>query len=173
MNRVQNIVVPPRPPFQNLRAHHHLQVHHQQIQPQTRRRGLSFIASLPSLVLSSLFPINLSSTLSRFIFRIPSIYLLGKALVLWGVILLQVAEWYPSSSDELAWNTWGWVDRLGEWAIRKSIEDVAWFTYTSVCVALFVSALTAGLEGTNTSSNPPFNLVRFPFLLSICVVLSC
>lgn len=112
-----------------------------------------------SFLLSFVFPVDLSSTFSRFVFRIPSIYLLSKTLLLWTIIFLQTADSYPT-------NSWSWVGRMGEWVAGKSMEDICWFTFTSVCVTLFVSALTSGLEGYNNNNNQtPFNLVSS---LSLC-----
>ena len=57
------------------------------------------------------------------------------------------------------------------------MEDICWFTFTSVCVTLFVGALTAGLEGyNNTNNQTPFNLVSILILsvhlleFTICAV---
>lgn len=138
LNRVQNIVVPPRHPL----AYHN---NHRLRRFNGTRGGISFITSL-------LFPVDLSSTFSRFTFRIPSIYLLGKTLLLWTVVLLQAADRYPTSD-------WSWVQRVGQWASGKNMEEICWFTFTSVCVTLFVGALTSGLEGLNSANQTPFNLV--------------
>lgn len=104
----------------------------------------------------SIFPVDFSSTFCRFVFRIPSLYFLSKALVLWTVTLLQTSELFPS------WQ-WNWLVRLGIWAGQREMEDICWFSFCAVCGALCIGAITRGLEGasadasTNTS---PFNLVR-------------
>ncbi|KAL4248858.1 hypothetical protein ABKN59_003979 [Abortiporus biennis] len=63
------------------------------------------------------------------------------------------------------WNTWGitWLESLGEWAKAKSMEEVCWFTFTTVCIALFVGSLTSGMEG--FANNTPFNLFAYTFIL--------
>lgn len=160
MHRIHNIVVvPPRPLHQQLRTPQRLQRQQPIIHSTLSRRVITFIRSIPSLIVHSVFPLDLSSTLSRFLFRIPSIYLLGKTIILWGILLLQGANVYPASAKIFGWDGWDWVGRLGEWAMRKPMDEVAWFTFASVCVTVFVAALTAGIEGTNTQSNPQFNLV--------------
>ena len=102
------------------------------------------------MLLGLFFPVDLSSTLSRTAFRIPSIYLLSKALLLWTVLLLQAAKLWPS---------WGLLEPIGDWAAHKDMEDICWFTFTSTCLALAVGALTSGLEGLHLNHNAPFNLV--------------
>lgn len=89
----------------------------------------------------------------RLIFRIPTLYFLTSALTLWTVILLQTSDLFPS------WQ-WRWLVSLGKWAAEKEMEDVCWFSFGAVCSALFVGALTRGLEGAGASANTsPFNLV--------------
>ncbi|KAI0949825.1 hypothetical protein AcV7_008481 [Taiwanofungus camphoratus] len=142
LNRIQNIVVPPR---RQLGLHH---LHNYRTRWSVRR-----------MVSSSLFPVNLSSTFSRWSFRIPSIYLLTKSLLIWLVLLLQGAHLFPS------WK-WGWLQTINDWVACKPMEDICWFTFTSACIALAVGALTSGLEGIN-HQNSPFNLFSFAFQLYI------
>ncbi|KIP08512.1 hypothetical protein PHLGIDRAFT_374874 [Phlebiopsis gigantea 11061_1 CR5-6] len=144
LNRVQNIVVPPR------NAHRQLRSLERRFgrRPWTRR------------LLRSLLPVNLSATRSRFILRLPSIYLMMKSMLLWTIILLQTAHMYPTSGDRL-------TRTLESWASQKQMEDVCWSTFISVCVALFVSALTGGMEGFHATSNAPFNLFGYAFVLYV------
>ncbi|CAL1705782.1 unnamed protein product [Somion occarium] len=144
LNRVQNIVVPPRNPL----ASHHRMRHF----PPVRR------TSITSYILASIFPLDLTSSFSRLVFRVPSIYLLGKTLLLWTVVLLQTAHMYPNRD-------WIWLQTIGEWANQKSMDDICWFTFTSVCTTLFVGALTSGMEGLDGSHNTPFNLFAYSFVL--------
>lgn len=142
LNRVQNVVVPPR----------HSTSYHRQLQSLERRFGRRSWTRL----LRSCLPVNLTSTRSRLILRIPSIYLLLKSLTLWSIILLQAAHMLPSSS--------GWLkNNLEHWASHKTMEEVCWSTFISVCTALFVAALTTGMEGFHVTGNAPFNLVRSSF----------
>ncbi|EMD38242.1 hypothetical protein CERSUDRAFT_113400 [Gelatoporia subvermispora B] len=141
LNRIQNVVAPSRHP---LFRHHR--------RAPAERHGL--LRSLRN----TFFPIDLSSTFARSTFRIPSIYLLGKALLIWFVVLLQVSNLYSASE-------WRWLQALGDWVARKPMEEICWFTFTSVCVALCVGTLTRGLDGFNINSNSPTNLFGFAFQL--------
>lgn len=103
-----------------------------------------------------ILPVDFSSTLCRFIFRIPSLYFLNKALLLWTVTLLQSSELFPS------WQ-WNWLVRLGTWVGQREMEDICWFSFCAVCGALCVGAITRGLEGASadaSTSTSSFNLVR-------------
>ncbi|KAH8099653.1 hypothetical protein BXZ70DRAFT_942746 [Cristinia sonorae] len=145
INRVQNIVVPPRHPVLYHNRRH--------------TRGLSSSRGRLGFYMN-LLPIDPSSTFSRFAFRVPSIYLLGKTLLIWTIALLQAAELYPSKD-------WSLAQRLGSWVAGKTMEEICWFTFTSVCVTLFVGALTNGLEGNNSTNQTPFNLFAYSFILYI------
>lgn len=115
----------------------------------------------------SIFPVDFSSTLSRLIFRVPSLYFLSKALLLWIVTLLQTSDMYPS------WR-WDWLVRLGTWVGQREMDDICWFSFCAVCGALCVGAITRGLEGAGadaSTSTSPFNLVRAKFLYPSQVIL--
>lgn len=107
------------------------------------------------LMMQSLFPVDFSSTRSRLIFRVPSVYLLVKALLLWTVVLLQISQLYPSDSPH------AWVNALGRWTQQRSLEDICWFSFLSASFALFIGSLTNGLEGVNSTTHAPFNLVSY------------
>jgi hypothetical protein len=140
LNRIQNIVVPPRHPF----AYRLSRLHRNQ--QTSRLRWLYY----------SIFPLDFSSTSARLLFRTPTLYFLCKALALWTVILLQTADLFPS------WQ-WSRLVELGKWAAEKEMEDVCWSSFCAVCGALCVGALTRGLEGAGASGNTsPFNLVSGP-----------
>ena len=144
LNRVQNIVVPPRHSY------------HRRIRSMERRFGRRIWTRL----LRALVPVNLSSTRSRLVLRIPSIYFLLKSLTLWSVILLQTAQLYPTSGNRL-------VRTLGDWAQQKPMDEICWSTFVSVCVALFIAALTSGMEALHSTSNAPFNLVGSVFPMHV------
>jgi hypothetical protein len=137
LNRIQNIVVPPR-------ATH-------PTRPQSRRSSFTYLTPFWT-IWSFLFPIDLSSTISRSVMRIPSLYLLAKSLLLWATILLQCFNLYPSIE-------WNWVQVIGNWAASAEIEDVCWSTFGAICLALCIGALTRGLEGIGAENTVPFNLV--------------
>ncbi|EPQ57762.1 hypothetical protein GLOTRDRAFT_136638 [Gloeophyllum trabeum ATCC 11539] len=146
LNRIQNIVVPPRHPL-TYRAHRARQPY--------QNRG-----SVWRVMYHSVFPVDLSSTFCRLVLRIPSLYFLSKALALWTIILIQTADLFPS------WQ-WGWLQAIGNWAATKEMEDVCWFTFASICGGLCVGALTRGLEGQGSPNSSPFNLFGYAFLLHI------
>jgi len=137
LNRIQNIVVPSRRP-----PHHHTR----------SSSSLQSSWALFNLVLPSFFPIDLSSTYSRTILRLPTMYYILKSLVLWTVLLLQAADYFPHSS-------WEPLQFLDEWVAHKEMEEICWFTFRVICGALCVGALTKGLEGVGTTPASPFNLV--------------
>jgi len=141
LNRIQNIVVPSRRP-----PHHHTRSN-----PDSRTRW-----ALLRRILPSIFPVDLSSTYARTILRLPTMYYILKALVLWSILLLQASDYIPPSS-------WKPFQLLDEWAARKEMDEICWFTFQAVCGALCVGALTKGLDGFGTISGSPFNLVC-PFL---------
>lgn len=135
MNRIQNIVVPPRHPLATRLAR------------SLRTQSTSRLRR----IYDSILPLDLSSTSSRLALRLPSLYFLCQALVLWAVILMQTAELFPSRA---------WATELGKWAAKMEMERVCWSTFCAVCGALCTDALTRGLEGAGTSANSsPFNLV--------------
>ncbi len=84
--------------------------------------------------------------------RIPSLYLLFKAVALFTVVLLQVSNLYPSA------DFWG-IKALGEWVEDMETADICWTTFCAVCLSLVIGSLTRGLEGHHANSGSPFNLV--------------
>ncbi|KAI0363253.1 hypothetical protein BV20DRAFT_1040021 [Pilatotrama ljubarskyi] len=148
LNRIQNIVVPPRRPPA-------FRIHHDNFALHGRTR------SWPQMVLSTFFPIDFSSTSSRALFRLPSAYLLGKAVLLWTVLLLQAQ--YASLFTQASW-----LQSLGAWAAEQKTDDICWYTFLAACVALCIGTLTTGLEGINMNDNAPFNLFAFGFQLYVC-----
>ncbi|KAH9848914.1 hypothetical protein C2E23DRAFT_842094 [Lenzites betulinus] len=148
LNRIQNTVVPPH-------RHPGIRVHRNYFA--LHRRTLTW----QQLVLSRFFPVDLSSTFSRMLFRVPSLYLLGRALVLWILLLLQAQQ--LSVATEATW-----LQPLGIWAAEKKMEDVCWFTFLAACTTLCIGTLTTGLEGINMNDTSPFNLFAFAFQLYMC-----
>ena len=147
LNRVQNLVVPPRQaPV---------------LQQYLRAAAASQQQSRVQAVFRMLFPMDLSSTRSRFIFRLPSIFFLIRSLLLWSLILAQAVNIFPPPDNAV-------LGSLHRWAADMPMEDVCWSTFFAVCFALFVSSLTSGMEGLYTASNSPFNLVRFIGRPSCC-----
>ncbi|GJJ12332.1 hypothetical protein Clacol_006573 [Clathrus columnatus] len=143
LNRIQHIVVPPRQTLLRRLARHY---------SRNRQRQSTF-----RFLISLLLPINLSSTTTRAIFRLPSLYLLWRSLLLLTVILLQTCNLFPSLS---------WLKHLGDWAAQINMKEACWATFLSVCIALAIEALMRGLEG-RVHSSSPFNLFAYAFLLHI------
>jgi hypothetical protein len=143
LNRIQNIVVPPR----------HLFTYRL---PRSTRNRSSLLRSIYYYFL----PLDFSSTTPRLIFSLPSLYLTCKALLVWTIILLQASNLYPAPS-------WGF-SRIGDWVAQKETADVCWSTFCAVCSALCIGALMRGLEGVSAPANTaPFNMVRGSFFVLI------
>ncbi|KAH7929644.1 hypothetical protein BV22DRAFT_1002256 [Leucogyrophana mollusca] len=140
LHRIQNIAVPPRHPFSRFTRI-------------PRRRPFIY------MMYHSVFPINFSSSLSRFVLRLPSLYFVCKALFVWTVTLAQTSDRFPP------WE-FPWLQAVGQWAAQKEMQDLCWSTFCAVCGALCVEALTRGLEGGNNNASP-FNLFGYAFLLHI------
>ncbi|KAF7986608.1 hypothetical protein HWV62_26396 [Athelia sp. TMB] len=102
-----NIVVPPRHPgvarfSRNLRR-----------QSSSRLRR----------IYDSILPLDLSSIYCRLVLRLPSLYFLSKALILWTVILLQTSELFPS---------WPWISALGEWAGGMEMDSLTMIHFLGI-----------------------------------------
>ncbi|KAH9900768.1 hypothetical protein C8Q73DRAFT_217649 [Cubamyces lactineus] len=114
------------------------------------------------MVFSRLFPIDFSSTRARLISRLPSIYLLCRAVVLWTILLLQTQQWTAPLVQS------SWLQPLVAWVAERKVEDICWSTFLSACVTLCIGTLTTGLEGLNMNDSSPFNLFAFAFQLYVC-----
>lgn len=137
-NRIQDIVSPPR-----LGPRQH----------RNRDDGTPYgLRSRARHVWSRLFPIDLSSTLSRTIIRLPSSYLLLKSLFIWTTIVLQAFRLFPTTHV-------GWLHDIDTQVDRWETGEVCWSTFIAVCAALCINYITSGLEGLGRDA-PPFNLVR-------------
>ncbi|KAI0700447.1 hypothetical protein BC835DRAFT_1266294 [Cytidiella melzeri] len=161
LNRVQNIVVPSRHATTHDRTRSRQALRQQLVDERASNRAWRTSLIYARLLTTFVLPVDFSSTRSRIIFRIPSIYLLVKALLIWTVVLLQVAQLYPSDSSYF------WVKLLGDAVQQRSMDDICWFSFLSASIALFIGALTNGLEGLHTTSNAPFNLFGYSFILYI------
>jgi hypothetical protein len=79
--------------------------------------------------------------------RLPGIIALSRALVLFSVIVLQVANLWPTT---FSGPFRGPVERafrsLGDWAGGMEMEMVCWRVFLSVCAGLASSGLAEGLE---------------------------
>ncbi|KAF8275143.1 hypothetical protein EI94DRAFT_1712450 [Lactarius quietus] len=142
LNRIQNIVVPSRQP----------QLHHTRSAHDLQGRWVF------RMILPSIFPMDLSSTYSRTVLRLPSMYYISKSLVLWSILALQ-------ASDCLSSTHWKPLRLLDNWAARKEMDEICWSTFLAICGALCIGALTRGLEGVGATNAAPFNLFGYSFML--------
>lgn len=139
LHRIQNIVVPPRHHFPNRT-------------PLQRSRRLAFLRH-------RIFPLDLSSSWIRLVLRSPTLYFLGKSLLMWVITLAQTANKFSSLNSPCLLS-------LGNWVAQQEMATLCWSTFCSVCGVLCMEALTRGLEGGNNSGSP-FNLFGYAFLLHI------
>lgn len=105
---------------------------------------------------------DLSSTAARTVLRIPSLYFVMRSLGMWILVLLHANDRFPSVQ-------WQWARELEYTTAHLEMEQLCWATFLSVCGALFIGALTRGLEGGSTVNAAPFNLVRTFISSSISV----
>lgn len=144
-NRIQEIVSPPR-----LGSRRH----------RNRDEGTPYgLRSWARRAWSRMFPIDVSSTLSRTVIRLPSSYLLLKSLFIWTVIILQAFSLFPTTHV-------GWLHSIDTRIGRLETGDVCWSTFIAVCVALCVNYINSGLEGLSRDASP-FNLFGYAFLLHL------
>ncbi len=79
--------------------------------------------------------------------RLPGIFSLCRAWVLFSILTLQVANLWPINSPRLLSSTTGrFVNRVGEWAGDMEMEKVCWQVFLSVCAGLVCSGLANGLD---------------------------
>jgi hypothetical protein len=79
--------------------------------------------------------------------RLPGIISLGRALVLFTILLLQVAKLWPTTFPRLLQGPVEHVvTRLGDWAGGMQMETVCWQVFLSVCAGLACSGLADGLD---------------------------
>ncbi|KAF9652879.1 hypothetical protein BDM02DRAFT_3088444 [Thelephora ganbajun] len=144
-NRIQEIVTPPR-----LGPRRH----------RNRDEGTPYgLQSQAGSVWSRVFPIDLSSTLSRTIIRLPTSYLLLKSLSIWTIIVLQAFHLFPTTHV-------GWLHDINTRVGRLETGEVCWSTFIAVCAALCINYIASGLEGLGRDASP-FNLFGYAFLLHL------
>ncbi|KDQ10539.1 hypothetical protein BOTBODRAFT_57943 [Botryobasidium botryosum FD-172 SS1] len=159
MNRIQNIVVPPRNALPHLRQAHVLRTFYplRDRAPRTRMSGLR---EALYVLRTTCVPIDLSSTPVRMALRLPSLVLLSRAAILLFVVLLKTAELYPERVGVV------WVQNMSAWVDSKEMRWICWQCFVACCAALVTSEFTAGLEG-RASRTQSFNLMGYACLLHI------
>ncbi|KAF7778510.1 hypothetical protein Agabi119p4_2855 [Agaricus bisporus var. burnettii] len=126
-------------------------------------------------IYNSIFPIDLSRTHTRFLIQFPTLYCLLRMCLLWSLITLQTSGTFPESFP-----TWvpqqvaTVVQKLGDWAFHKPMEEVCWISFCSLGLAYFVESFVRKLDelanGTVDDSPfarqmSPYNLVAHSFVL--------
>jgi hypothetical protein len=98
-----------------------------------------------------IFPLDMGSTTTRVIIRLPTVILCLRSFALWATITAQSASFFPS---------WRILQPLGDWAAAKTMDEICWTVFISVAAALAIASFTRGLEGhTHIGNAQPFNVV--------------
>ncbi|KAJ3835788.1 hypothetical protein F5878DRAFT_627003 [Lentinula raphanica] len=171
MHRIDNILVPTNP---------HM-FHHSRTPHTARANQNSWSRSFYNRFL----PIDINRTSTRLAIHLPTLYLMCRVLLLWGIMLLQTANLFPwtqprslsnSDSGNFAQNVFDVLYRLGKWSASWETEDVCWHTFVAICAAFCVEGFVKGLDGNGhgfgfaehmQANTSPFNLVGYAFLLHI------
>ncbi|KAG1827518.1 uncharacterized protein BJ212DRAFT_1312836 [Suillus subaureus] len=138
LHRIRNIVVP-RDQFIN------------------RFTRTTRLRTFPYSAIPSVFPLDLSSSISRLVLRLPSLYFIFKMVVIWLIVLAQAADKFPT------WNS-SWLQSVGTYVAQRETADLCWSTFCAVCGVLCMEGLTHGLEG-GAHRPSPFNLLGYAFVL--------
>lgn len=125
-------------------------------------------------IYNSIFPIDLSRTHTRFLIQFPTLYCLLRMCLLWSLITLQTSGTFPESFP-----TWvpqqvaTVVQKLGDWAFHKPMEEVCWISFCSLGLAYFVESFVRKLDelANGTVDDSPFARQMSPYNL-VCVQLS-
>ncbi|KAJ3869596.1 hypothetical protein EV359DRAFT_29697 [Lentinula novae-zelandiae] len=172
MHRIDNIFVPTMP---TTFGHHHPSHN-------SHPNRSSYTGSL----LNRFLPIDINRTSTRLAIHLPTIYLMCRVLLLWGIMLLQTAQLFPwtthmyslaeSDSGNFSQNVLNILYRLGKWTASWETGDVCWHTFCAICAAFCVEGFVKGLDGNGfglgfaehmQANTSPFNLVGYAFLLHI------
>ena len=79
--------------------------------------------------------------------RLPGLFLLTRAWLLFSVLTLQVANLWPvDSPHRLSASLGKSIDTFGRWAGDMTMEKVCWQVFMSVCAGLVCSGLANGLD---------------------------
>lgn len=79
--------------------------------------------------------------------RLPGLFCLLRAWVLFSILTLQVAKLWPVESPRLTASMAGrFVLSIGRWAGSMEMEQACWQVFLSVCAGLVCSGLANGLD---------------------------
>ncbi|KAG9044508.1 hypothetical protein FS837_008037 [Tulasnella sp. UAMH 9824] len=169
LDRIQNIVAPitrHRNPTHLEQDHDAQEDRHAEAAASLFTRTISLFRRTINKALSHLVPINFQLAQNRFILRIPTLFLMYRTS--WLVIMLIFQASTVDPEKGYSWiGKWSpltkWMDdRLA----NKDMKDVTWMGFVSVCLALAVTALNNGLDGSGTvRTSLTFNLVDFGILM--------
>lgn len=126
MSRIRHVVTPPRANPRHGRPH------------PDQNKVWNMIYTIWFYIL----PVNMSSVLTRVAFRGPTLYLLYRSFILQLVVWLQVTGTMPQ---------WPILKSLNDWAAHMDMGQMCWMSFGAVCAALFMNALTRGLDGRSAS----------------------
>jgi len=126
LSRIQHIVTPPRANPRQARP------------PPERNKAWNVISTIWYYII----PVNMSSTLTRAVLRLPTLYLLYRSFILQLTVWLQATGTMPQ---------WPILKPLNDWAAHLDMGKICWMSFSAVCAALFMNALTRGLDGRSAS----------------------
>ncbi|WVN85409.1 uncharacterized protein L203_100555 [Cryptococcus depauperatus CBS 7841] len=103
------------------------------------------------------------------VIRIPGVFVLLRAWLLFSILLLQVMGLWPEndwSSGGLVWRKL--VEQIGSSVREMNMETVCWQVFLSVCGGLVCSGIANGLDPVRRRDvGTGFNLFGFSFLLHL------
>nr|XP_019044755.1 hypothetical protein I302_06668 [Kwoniella bestiolae CBS 10118]OCF23685.1 hypothetical protein I302_06668 [Kwoniella bestiolae CBS 10118] len=144
LNRIHHIVRRPRPPPPPL--------------PHPPRRGLARLRHTVSQTLTH-------SSTPKYI-RLPGIFALTRAWVIFTVVLMQVANVWPQVNEHRFFARP--LNRVGNWVGDMEMEKVCWQVFISVCTGLACGGLANGLDRSRRRDvGASFNLFGYSFLLHL------
>lgn len=176
MHRIQNVVIPSRAPRNTT--------------PRRRAHSLPYgYTHFIQNTYSSFLPLDFGRTHTRLALHLPTLYFLGKMLVLWSVLVLQSSGFFPDGSGLVSAGGWTgsaaeWIAKstmdLGKWGTEKEMSEICWMTFCAVCAAFCLEGFVRALDGLGGGftfgghMNPntsPFNLVGQTFQLHLALEL--
>ncbi|WWC71506.1 uncharacterized protein I206_105464 [Kwoniella pini CBS 10737] len=144
LNRIHHIVRRPRPPPPPL--------------PHPPRTGLGRLRQSASQALTH-------PTTPKYI-RLPGVFALTRAWIMFTVVLLQVANIWPKIDSNRTFARP--INRIGNWVGEMEMEKVCWQIFVSVCTGLACGALSNGLDRSRRRDvGASFNLFGYSFLLHL------
>ncbi|KAK6910727.1 hypothetical protein I203_104759 [Kwoniella mangroviensis CBS 8507] len=146
LNRIHHIVRRPRPPPPPPPL------------PHPPRRGLHRLRHAISR--------TLTHPSTPMYIRLPGIFALTRAWIIFTVVLLQVANLWPQLNDNRSFGRP--LIRIGNWVGNMEMTKVCWQVFISVCTGLACGGLANGLDRSRRRDvGASFNLFGYSFLLHL------